>query len=120
MKMKDYYSFDDFASDQSGVNQSLISELRKLINETSPELEETVKWGNGCWVNGKLPVVFVHCEDDHTQLGFFGGSQLDDPNNLLRGEAEYVRHVRIESEDDIDEKSLSPIIKQASTYNYKI
>lgn len=117
--MKRYESFDDFLSDQSEVNQYLVSKLRRVVNENAPRLKETVKWGNGCWLNGDLPVIFTHCEDDHTQLGFFGGSQLNDPDKLLRGDANYVRHIRIESEDDIDVDAITPIIKQASTYNYK-
>lgn len=117
--MKKYGSFDDFASDQSETNLRLVSRLRKLVNKNAPQLEETMKWGNGCWLNGDLPVIFVHCEDDHTQLGFFGGSQLDDPNKLLKGDAKYVRHIRIESEDDLDKAAISPIIIQASTHNYK-
>ena len=64
MKMTAYDSFNDFEADQSQQNQTLVSKLRKLVNEASPELEETVKRGNGCWVNGTLPVIFVHCEQD--------------------------------------------------------
>ena len=92
-----------------------------LVDQFSiaPELEECVLWGNGCWRNATLPAIYIHCEESYVQLGFFGGSRLDDRQQVLRGNGKYVRHIKIESESDIDQTLFTPIIKQASTYNYK-
>ena len=98
MKMEKYESFDDFEASQTKSNQQLISKIRELVNSTAPELTETVKWGNGCWLNKELPAIFIHCEDDYVQLGFFfGGSKINDPDNVLRGSAKFVRHIPIKN-----------------------
>jgi hypothetical protein len=117
--MENYESFDDYSAHQSIPHQIIISKLRKLVSELTPELEETVKWGNGSWVNGKLPVMYIHCKEDYVQFGFYGGSLLDDSNKLLQGNGAFVRHIRIESDKDIDIVKFEPLIKQASTLNYK-
>jgi hypothetical protein len=118
-KMRAYDSFDHFTKSQSAENRKIVGALRKLVNEVAPKLEETVKWGNGCWQNDSLPVAYAHCEGDHVQFGFFGGSLLKDTKNMLEGGGKYVRHVKIRSPKEIDAKALTPLIRQAARTNYK-
>jgi len=117
--MDNYKSFDEYLNAQSEEHQKIIRELRKFVSRTSPDLEESVKWGNACWVNGKLPVMFIHCKEDYVQFGFYGGTMLDDPKKLLRGKGDYVMHIPIESTDDVDTNTFEPLVKQASTLDYK-
>jgi uncharacterized protein YdhG (YjbR/CyaY superfamily) len=53
MKMKKYASFDEYFADQSPKNRSMIRTLRTFVKRVAPGLQESVKWGNGCWVLGK-------------------------------------------------------------------
>ena len=117
--MENYESFDQYLQHQSRSHQKIISKIRKFVSEISPNLEETVKWGNACWVNGKLPTMFIHCKEDYVQFGFYGGTMLDDPKKLLRGNGDFVRHIPVESEDDIDTGIFEPLVKQASSLDYK-
>lgn len=118
-KMKSYDSFDDFERDQLPEHQQIIAALREFVKEVVPGLHETVKWGNGCWVNEHLPVAFVYCGEDHVQFGFFGGSLLQDPEHALEGNGKYVRHVKIHTSQDIDRRVLSPLVEQAANMDYK-
>jgi len=117
--MQVYTSFEHFTRSQSPKNRGIIGALRKLVREVAPTLEETVKWGNGCWQNDSLPVAYAHCEGDHVQFGFFGGSLLKDTKNMLEGGGKYVRHVKIRSPKEIDAKALTALIRQAARTNYK-
>ena len=54
MKMKKYASFDDYLDDQPPKNRSIIRALRRFVKRVEPGLEESVKWGNGCWVKEKV------------------------------------------------------------------
>lgn len=110
--MKAYDSFSAWKADQSEANQEMISKLQKLIADIAPHFSTTVKWGQGCWVDGNTPKVFVHAEDDHVQLGFYNGSTLSDPQGLLSGTGKYVRFVRIYGNEDIDTAQLSAFIDQ--------
>ena len=124
MKMKKYASFDDYLDDQPPKNRSIIRALRRLVKRVEPGLEESVKWGNGCWVkervpkekvpNGKAPVAYVYSAPDHVQFGFLRGSALTDPRGLLEGNGQYVRHVKVRKPSDIDEDVFKAFLRQAA------
>jgi hypothetical protein len=114
MKMKRYGDFDEYLADQPARNRTIIRALRKLVGRVSPKLRESVKWGNGCWVSGDAPVSYVYSAPDHVQFGFFRGSALDDPKELLHGSGKFVRHVKLRKTADIDERALAALLKQAS------
>jgi len=111
-KMKSYASISDWKQDQSVKNKKLITGISKFIDLVAPGLETTVKWGQGCWTKSNKHKLFIHCKPDHVQLGFYNGSQLNDPLKLLQGKGKYVRHIKIFSVHDIDETSFKKIIKQ--------
>ena len=113
MKMKAYASFDQYLADQAPRNQNVIRGLRKFVKRIAPELQESVKWGNGCWIQGKAPVAYVYSAPDHVQFGFFGGSALQDPNRLLQGQGKFVRHIKVRKRSDIDESAYATLLRQA-------
>ena len=114
MKMKAYANFDEYLSGQVRRNQDVIRALRTFVKRVAPQLQESVKWGNGCWVQGKVPVAYVYSALDHVQFGFFGGSSLKDPSGLLEGEGKYVRHIKVRRRSDIDEKKFGTLLRQAA------
>jgi hypothetical protein len=113
MKMKAYASFDQYLAGQAPRNQDVIRALRKFVKRIAPQLQESVKWGNGCWVQGKAPVAYVYSASDHVQFGFFGGSALKDPNGLLKGEGKFVRHIKVRKRSDIEESAFENLLRQA-------
>ena len=113
-KMKAYASFDDYVKDQTRANQAIIRALRRFVKRVEPELNETVKWGNGCWVGSSGPVAYVHSEADCVQFGFFHGAALDDPGGLLEGKGEYVRHTKLRKPSGIDERPFAALLRQAA------
>src|SRR5690242_16017599 len=88
-RMKAYESFDLYLADQPPKNRTIIRALRAFVKRTDPKLAETVKWGNGCWVNGKAPVAYVYSDKGYVQFGFFRGASLEDPKGLLEGKGQY-------------------------------
>jgi len=114
MKMKAYATFDEYLADQTTRNQNVIRALRKLVRRVAPKLQESVKWGNGCWVKGKAPVAYVYSAPDHVQCGFFAGSSLKDPKGLLNGEGKFVRHIKVVNLSDIDEGAFGALLRQAA------
>ena len=85
MKMKAYESFEQYLSDQAPGNRTVLRALRQFVARTAPQLQESVKWGNGCWLREKTPVAYVYSASDHVQFGFFNGAALKDPTRLLIG-----------------------------------
>ena len=112
--MKTYASFDEYFADQTTRNQAIIRVLRKFVKQVAPRLQESVKWGNGCWIKGDAPVAYVHCKDDHVQFGFFRGYALKDPKGLLNGQGKFVRHIKVGKRTDIDDTAFAALLKQAA------
>lgn len=114
-KMKSYDSFADYVKDLSPKSRSIINALRRFVKRAQPELTEAVKWGNGCWIDGKSPVAYVYSAKEYVQFGFFRGSALKDPQGLLEGEGKYVRHTKLRKVSEIDEEAFAAFLKQACT-----
>ncbi len=111
--METYESFDGWLESQSVSHRRMASQLRQLVSVAAPKLVETSKWGNGCWLKGKLPLLYLHAEVDHLQFGFFAGALLRDRERLLRGKGKYVRHIRVETPADVDEAVFATMIRRA-------
>ncbi|WP_413576182.1 DUF1801 domain-containing protein [Bdellovibrio sp. HCB290] len=111
--MKTFETFAKWNQAQSAAHKRIISKLRKLVAEVAPQLEESSKWGNGVWLKGELPIIYIHTEKDHLQFGFFVGALLADPKKVLRGSGKYVRHIRIESASDLDEAIIASMVRKA-------
>jgi len=113
-KMKAYETFDLYLADQPPNNKTIIKALRAFVKRTAPKLEESVKWGNGCWVNGKAPVAYVYSDKGFVQFGFFRGAALEDKKGLLEGKGQHVRHIKVRSVAGIDRTAFAALLRQAA------
>jgi hypothetical protein len=113
-KMKRYESFAAYAADQTPKNRAMIWALRALVKRTTPELRESVKWGNGCWIKGDDPVAFVYSRPEYLEFGFFSATDLDDPSGLLEGKGAYVRHIKMRTPADTKRSAVARLLRQAS------
>jgi len=86
--------------------------LRALILEAGPELHESVRWGVPCY-RGKRYVCSIAAHSDHTNLGFFRGAALRDPNKLLEGTGKWLRHVKVCREVDLKPVPLKALLREA-------
>ncbi len=114
-KMKAYASFDAYLRDQSPKNQTIIRALRRFVRSAEPQLVESVKWGNGCWLAGTEPVAYVYADAGWVQFGFLTGSSLADPDGLLEGTGRYVRHIKVRRAGDIDRAAFGALLRQAAS-----
>ena len=111
--MKSYASFDQYLAAQPARNRALIRALRGFVARVQPALVESVKWGNGCWLSDGGPIAYVYSDVDHVQFGFLRGSSLVDPARRLLGDGQYVRHVKVRAESDLDEKAFGAWLSEA-------
>ena len=56
---------------------------------------------------------YVDAFSHHVNVGFFGGSDLDDPGGLLEGTGKFMRHVKLRPGQPIDEAALTKLIRVA-------
>ena len=113
-KMKAYDTFDLYLADQPAKNRAIIRTLRAFVKRTAPKLVESVKWGNGCWLNARGPVAYVYSDKGYVQFGFFRGASLVDAKSLLEGNGQHVRHIKVRKASDIDRSAFAALLRQAA------
>lgn len=56
---------------------------------------------------------YVNVFKSHVNVGFFQGSELFDPEDLLEGNGKFMRHVKLRQDAEIDETALVTLIGAA-------
>jgi len=111
MKMKAYASYSLWEKEESKTNK-LTKIVSKYVHAVVPHLETSVKWGQGCFLKNGKPAMYIHTEPNHIQLGFYAGAKLKDPSKLLEGKGKYIRHLKIISKRDLQNKNVDYFINQ--------
>jgi len=60
-----------------------------------------------------VPFGYVNVFKAHVNVGFFRGSELQDPAHLLEGTGRRMRHVKVTPGAPLDKKALGALIQQA-------
>jgi len=96
----------------------MLTRLRKLILEASPDLTEEWKWDTPVW-SYKGNVVAGGVFKDHVKLNFFKGASLEDPKGLFNAglDAKATRAIDFSKADEIDESALKDLIRAAVAHN---
>ncbi len=86
--------------------------LRRSVKKTLPGVVETVKWGNITYLLNDKNLAWIIAYKDHLDFGFFMGAQLK--SQRLEGKGKGLRHIKVRSAADIDEKEFARLIRDAA------
>ncbi len=116
MKVKAGSTVNDYVRAMDSEHKPIVVKLRAIINAAAPKAEESIKWGNPWWTqDGYLCCIYT--AGDHINLGFSRGAELTDKRDLLEGTGKGMRHIKIRSLEEIDEKTFVAMIRQAAKLN---
>jgi hypothetical protein len=102
-------AFDDWRTDA-------MKRLREVVREGAPHSAVGIKWAQPVWEwNG--PMIWMKAYPKHVDIGFWRGTEMDDPKKVLTGDGERMRHIKITSVDDIPADALRELVKQAVQLN---
>ncbi|MBA3688029.1 MAG: DUF1801 domain-containing protein [Chloroflexota bacterium] len=102
-------AFDDWRTDA-------MKRLREVVKEGAPHSAVGIKWAQPVWEwNG--PMIWMKAYPKHVDIGFWRGTEMDDPKKVLTGDGERMRHIKITSVDDIPADALRELVKQAVQLN---
>jgi hypothetical protein len=102
-------AFDDWRTDA-------MKRLSELVKEAAPHSAVSIKWSQPVWEwNG--PMIWMKAEKNHVNIGFWRGSEMDDPKKVLTGDGERMRQIKITSVDDIPADALRDLVRQAVKLN---
>ena len=102
-------AFDDWRTDA-------MKRLREVVKEGAPHSAVGIKWAQPVWEwNG--PMIWMKAYPKHVDIGFWRGTEMDDPKKVLTGDGERMRHIKITSVDEIPADALRELVKQAVKLN---
>ena len=107
-KVTDYL---DKASEEQIV---ILDTLRKLVHETVDNVSEEIKWNMPVFNNGK-DFAYLRFAQKHITLGFYNIDKILDPNNLLEGEGNTLKHIKIKNTGEIRKEVISLWLMQITT-----
>jgi hypothetical protein len=87
----------------------------KTAGKCSEIIYETYCISNAFTYTGKQGQGFIHIATyaEHVNLGFDRGTELDDPEGMLKGTGKLIRHIRLNSLADVREESVIDLVAQA-------
>ena len=102
-------AFDDWRTDA-------MKRLREVVKEGAPHSAVAIKWAQPVWEwNG--PMIWMKAYPKHVNIGFWRGTEMDDPKKVLQGDGERMRHIKITTVDEIPADALRELVKQAVKLN---
>ena len=90
----------------------IVTRLRAMALASGPALTEEAKYG-GILFASRPGVSGVLLYPNHGTLEFGDGSTLPDPHGVLAGKGKLRRHIRIDSEHDLEAKKVGDYINAA-------
>ena len=102
-------AFNDWRTDA-------MKRLREVVKEGAPHSAVGIKWAQPVWEwNG--PMIWMKAYPKHVDIGFWRGTEMDDPKKVLTGDGERMRHIKITSVEEIPADALRDLVKQAVKLN---
>src|ERR1700712_5832146 len=96
-----------------------LAQVRKLIKDADPEVEETWKWrGVPVWEHAGI-ITTGESYKDYIKLTFAKGASLEDPKGLFNAslEGNARRAIDIHEDDELDPEAFKALIAEAIALN---
>jgi len=100
---------EEYVKRQKSPQKEILQILRRIILKTFPRIIEEFKLGVP-WYEGKYYLVSLK---DHVNIGFAINGLSKEETELFEGNGKTMRHIKIFSEKEIDEKRIVKLLKIA-------
>ena len=107
---------DNYIAQLDEWQGEIVSEVRRIILNAAPEALESIKWAQPVYeING--PFAYIKAFKKAVNFGFWRGAEIEDPQDLLQGSGEKMRHFKIGKMEDINETVFTDYVQQAVKLN---
>ena len=107
---------DEYIAGLEEWQAEIVSGVRKIVLEAAPEALEAVKWAQPVYESNG-PFAYIKAFKSNVNFGFWRGIDLSDPDKVLEGSGEKMRHVKLTSLNDIKEEKFKGFIQEAIKLN---
>lgn len=107
---------DAYIAGLEGWKAEVVAEVRQIINAAAPDVSESIKWAQPVFeTNG--PFAYIKAFKNSVNFGFWRGVDISDPEGLLEGSGEKMRHFKLTGLEDIKPEVFADYIQQAVELN---
>ncbi|MFC1994175.1 DUF1801 domain-containing protein [Chloroflexota bacterium] len=99
---------EKYIEKQQPLQKEIIEKVRRLILKTLPSCDERIAWGVVAFAEGKF---YIAALKEKVHVGFAINGLSKEEISLFEGSGKTMRHIKIRSLADIDEKQLVKLIK---------
>ncbi|MAU01044.1 MAG: hypothetical protein CL608_28195 [Anaerolineaceae bacterium] len=118
--------FEEMLTTASPDVADLARQAKTLIQDVMPDVVEVV------WLNQRISgygvgpkkmseqFCYIAIFKERINLGFYYGSDLPDPQNLLEGSGKSLRHIKISRREQLENPALRDLVEAASNHLPKL
>ena len=99
---------EQYIEKQQSPQKEILKKVRNLIQETIPNCNEKAAWGVVAFAGGKF---YIAAMKNRVHVGFAISGLSKEEINQFEGSGKTMRHIKIHSLSDIDDKKLVKLIK---------
>ena len=100
----------DYINNSTEEQKAIMEELRQLIHQEVPGVQENYKWSRPIFTTNK-DFAYLKTAKAYVTFGFMHAEKLKDNLHLLEGTGKDMRHIKIRKRRDIDKELLSNWLK---------
>ena len=98
---------EEYIEKQKPLQKKILKKLRKIILKNFPNIKEEWRWGVPVY-GGKY---YIAGMKERVHMGFSVKGMSEKELENFEGKGEYMRHIKIRSLDEIDEKKILKLMK---------
>jgi hypothetical protein len=99
---------DEYIDKQKSPQKEILQKIRKIFHENLQNCEEQKAWGVVAFAGGKF---YIAAMKNRVHVGFAINGLKNEEISLFEGSGKTMRHIKIHSLEDFDEKKLVELIK---------
>ncbi len=109
---------DAYIASLEAWQAEVVSSVRQIVLKAAPQAEEAIKWAQPVY-SSNGPFAYIKAFKNSVNFGFWRGVDLADPQGILEGSGDKMRHIKLSSLDEIDENAFANFIQQAVNLNMR-
>jgi len=98
----------EYIEKQKSPQKEILQRLRDIFNKNLPKCQEQSKWGVVTYANGKF---YIAAMKTRVHVGFAINGLDKEEIALFEGSGKTMRHIKINSLDEINEEKLVKLIR---------
>ena len=107
---------DGYVQGLEGWQKDVVSSIRKTVREAAPDARESIKWAQPVYEDNG-PFAYLRAFKNHVNFGFWRGVDLSDPEGILEGLGDRMRHVKLSGPEDFKGGVFAGFVREAVELN---